>query len=159
MEGLQTVKIATWNINSVRHRIHLLTRFLRDQQPDVLCLQETKVVDELFPKAPLAKLGYVHQAIHGQKAYHGVAVLSRLPFKKTGTQDFCREGHARHMGVTFENGLELHNFYVPAGGDIPDPKKNEKFAHKLHFLGEMARFFDKSKSERGNPVMLVGAPS
>jgi len=74
-----------------------------------------------FPQSALAKLGYVHQAIHGQKAYHGVAVLSRLPFKKTGTQDFCREGHARHMGVTFENGLELHNFYVPAGGDIPIP--------------------------------------
>ena len=88
MEGLQTVKIATWNINSVRHRIHLLTRFLRDQQPDVLCLQETKVVDELFPRQPLAKLGYVHQAIHGQKAYHGVAVLSRLPFQKTGHPGF-----------------------------------------------------------------------
>ena len=156
MEGLQRVKIATWNINSVRHRIHLLTRFLRDQQPDVLCLQETKVVDELFPKAPLAKLGYVHQAIHGQKAYHGVAVLSRLPFEKSGPQNFCREGHARHMGVRFENGLELHNFYVPAGGDVPDPAKNEKFAHKLHFLGEMEKFFAARKATRGEPVMLMG---
>ena len=117
------MKIATWNINSVRHRIGLVTRFLRDQQPDVLALQETKVVNELFPAEPLRKLGYVHQAIHGQKAYHGVAILSRLPFQKTGTQDFCREGHARHMGVTFENGVELHNFYVPAGGDIPDPRQ------------------------------------
>src|SRR3984885_9582354 len=155
MEGLQTVKIATWNINSVRHRIHLLTRFLRDQQPDVLCLQETKVVNELFPKAPLAKLGYVHQAIAGQKAYHGVAILSRLPFAKTGVQDFCREGHARHMGVSFENGLELHNFYVPAGGDIPDPGRNEKFAHKLHFLGAMEKFFARRQGPK-NPVMLVG---
>ena len=57
-------------------------------------------MDGLFPAKPLAKLGYVHQAIHGQKAYHGVAVLSRLPFSETGVQDFCREGHARHMGVT-----------------------------------------------------------
>lgn len=150
------MKIATWNINSVRHRINLVARFLRDQQPDVLCLQETKVVDELFPTAPLAKLGYVHQAILGQKAYHGVAVLSRLPFKKVGPQDFCREGHARHMAVSFENGLELHNFYVPAGGDIPDPKKNEKFAHKLHFLGEMENFFAARKALRNDPVMLVG---
>jgi exodeoxyribonuclease III len=153
---LQTVKIATWNINSVRHRINLVTRFLRDQQPDVLCLQETKVVNELFPKAPLAKLGYVHQAIHGQKAYHGVAILSRLPFAKTGSQDFCREGHARHMGVQFDNGLELHNFYVPAGGDIPDPKKNEKFAHKLHFLAGIEKFFAARKASRRDPVMLVG---
>jgi exodeoxyribonuclease III len=86
MGGSRPVKIATWNINSVRHRINLVTRFLREHQPDVLCLQETKVINELFPKAPLAKLGYEHQAIHGQKAYHGVAVISRLPFKKTGTQ-------------------------------------------------------------------------
>ena len=150
------MKIATWNINSVRLRIGLVSRFLKEHQPDVLCLQETKVMDELFPAAPLKALGYVHQAIHGQKAYHGVATLSRIPFRKTGTQDFCREGHARHMGVTFENGVELHNFYVPAGGDIPDPKANPKFAHKLHFLGEMAKFFGARKTGRSDPVVLVG---
>jgi len=156
MEGLQKMKIATWNINSVRHRIGLVSRFLREKQPDVLCLQETKVVNELFPGVALANLGYVHQAIHGQKAYHGVAVLSRLPFKKTGVQDFCREGHARHMGVTLENGVELHNFYVPAGGDIPDPAKNEKFDHKLHFLREMERVFARRKNNRNDPVLLMG---
>ncbi len=148
------MRIATWNVNSVRHRIGLVTRFLRDQQPDVLALQETKVVNELFPSEPLKKLGYVHQAIHGQKAYHGVAILSRLPFKKTGSQDFCREGHARHMSVTFENGVELHDFYVPAGGDIPDPQKNAKFAHKLHFLQGMEKFF--ARKSKGDPLMLVG---
>ena len=156
MEGLQKMKIATWNINSVRHRIALVGRFLREKQPDVLCLQETKVTDDLFPGAALARLGYVHQAIHGQKAYHGVAVLSRLPFRKTGVQDFCREGHARHMGVTLENGLELHDFYVPAGGDVPDPKVNAKFDHKLHFLKEMERFFARRKAKRGEPVLLLG---
>ena len=150
------MKIATWNVNSVRHRINLVTRFLREHRPDVLCLQETKVINELFPKAPLAKLGYEHQAVHGQKAYHGVAVISRLPFEKTAAQDFCREGHARHMAVSFANGLELHNFYVPAGGDIPDPEKNGKFAHKLHFLGEIEKFFTGRKILRKNPVMLVG---
>jgi exodeoxyribonuclease-3 len=150
------MKIATWNINSVRHRIALVTRFLRDQQPDVLALQETKVINELFPAEAIRKLGYVHQAIHGQKAYHGVAILSRLPFRKTGSQDFCREGHARHMSVNFENGVELHNFYVPAGGDIPDPKKNDKFAHKLHFLGEMEKFFARRARKKNDPVMLVG---
>ena len=149
------MKLATWNINSVRHRIGLVGRFLKEHQPDVLCLQETKVIDGLFPAEPLRKLGYVHQAIAGQKAYHGVAVLSRLPFAKTGAQDFCREGHARHMRVILENGVELHNFYVPAGGDIPDPVKNEKFAHKLHFLGAMEKFFARRK-DRENPVVLVG---
>src|SRR4051812_23143391 len=156
MEGLQKLKIATWNVNSVRHRINLVTRFLRDEQPDVLCLQETKVLNELFPAEPFRKLGYVHQAIHGQKAYHGVAVLAKKPFRETGVQDFCREGHARHMGVTLENGLELHNFYVPAGGDIPDPKVNGKFAHKLHFLEAMESFFAKRKAKRSDPVLLMG---
>ena len=150
------MKVATWNINSVRLRIGLIGRFLRSEQPDVLCLQETKVINELFPAEPLKKLGYVHQAIAGQKSYHGVAILSRLPFRKTDAGNFCREGHARHMGVTFENGIELHNFYVPAGGDIPDPKRNGKFAHKLSFLGEMARSFEQRKRERNAPIILVG---
>jgi len=150
------LKIATWNVNSVRFRLPLVTRFLRDEQPDVLCLQETKVENGLFPGAAFTKLGYQHQAIHGQKAYHGVAVLAKNPFRETGVQDFCREGHARHMGVTLENGVELHNFYVPAGGDIPDPKRNDKFAHKLHFLGEMEKFFAGRKVKRNDPVILVG---
>src|SRR5882724_6078822 len=137
-----TVKVATWNINSVRLRIDLAGRFLREHQPDVLCLQETKVVNELFPARAFEKLGYVHHAINGQKSYHGVAILSRLPFAKTGTQDFCGKSDARHMGVTFANGVELHDFYVPAGADIPDPEVSPKFAHKLAFLREMARFFE-----------------
>ena len=148
------MKIATWNVNSVRFRQSLVTRFLTQEQPDVLCLQETKVENGLFPKLPFHKLGYIHQAIHGQKAYHGVAILSRIPFRETGVQDFCREGHARHMGVTLENGVQLHNFYVPAGGDIPDPKANEKFAHKLDFLQCMEKFF--AKSRKSDPVILVG---
>ncbi len=150
------MKIATWNINSVRHRIQLVTRFLRDQAPDVLALQETKVTNDLFPAEAIKKLGYVHQAIHGQKAYHGVAILSRLAFKEAASEDFCREGHARHMSVRFENGLELHNFYVPAGGDIPDPRRNDKFAHKLHFLGEMEKFFARRAGKSSEPVLLLG---
>jgi exodeoxyribonuclease-3 len=148
------MKLATWNINSVRLRIDLAARFLREHAPDVLCLQEIKVANELFPAEAFAKLGYVHQAINGQKAYHGVGILSRLPFKKTAVEDFCREGHARHMSVIFENGVELHDFYVPAGGDIPDPKENLKFAHKLDFLRAIARFFEKRR--RTAPVILLG---
>ena len=150
------MKIATWNINSVRLRAPLLARFLKEHQPDAIALQETKVENGLFPRAPFEKLGYVHQAINGQKGYHGVAVLSKMPFKRTGVEEFCREGHARHMGVTFENGVELHDFYVPAGADVPDPDVNVKFAHKLDFLRRMESIFAQRKGKRDHPMILVG---
>lgn len=150
------MKIATWNINSVRLRAPLALRFLREHKPDVLCLQETKCPNDLFPAKEFEKLGYVHQAVHGQKGYNGVAVLSRLPIKSQGTDDFCRENHCRQLRVTFENGLELHDFYVPAGGDVPDPKLNPKFDHKLDFLKRMAKFFEKRKDGSKTPVVLVG---
>ena len=150
------MKIATWNINSVRLRLNLVTRFLRAHQPDVLCLQETKVIDGLFPARRLRELGYVHQAIHGQKGYHGVAVLSRLPFARTESKRFCGKLDCRHLAAVFENGLELHNFYVPAGGDIPDPRANAKFAHKLDFLREMTACFESRTADRQNPLVLVG---
>ena len=150
------LRVATWNINSVRLRLRLVLRFLREHQPDVLCLQETKVENSLFPAKPFEKLGYVHQAINGQKSYHGVAILSKIPFARTGMQEFCGKSDARHMGVTFANGLELHDFYVPAGADIPDPVSNPKFAHKLDFLREMRRFFEARSDRNTQPVVLVG---
>jgi len=150
------VRIATWNINSVRLRLGLVARFLREHDPDVLALQEIKVENDLFPGRDLHKLGYVHQAINGQKAYHGVAILSRIPFRKTEALDFCREGHARHVSVTLANGVELHDFYVPAGADIPDPVKNAKFAHKLDFMREMEKRFARRQGKRDDPVIMVG---
>jgi exodeoxyribonuclease-3 len=150
------MKIATWNINSVRLRINLATRFLREHQPDVLCLQETKVINDLFPRAAFERLGYVHQAIHGQKGYHGVAVLSRLPFREQYSHEFCSNTDCRHIQVTFENGVELHDFYVPAGGDIPDPAVNPKFAHKLGFLREMTEYFGKRQDRATRPMVMVG---
>src|ERR1700760_826499 len=134
----------------------LLTRFLREHQPDVVCLQETKVENGLFPGSPLAKLGYVHQAINGQKGYHGVAILSKTPFRDKAVDAFCREGHARHLRVTLENGVEVNNFYVPAGADVPDPDVNPKFAHKLNFLTEMERRFAGRTDRQTAPVILVG---
>ncbi len=150
------MKVATWNINSVRLRINQVGRFLREHQPDVLALQEIKVENGLFPGAALARLGYVHQAVNGQKAYHGVAVVSKIPFAKTEVLDFCAEGHARHMAVTLQNGVELHDFYVPAGADIPDPVKNPKFAHKLDFMRRMERIFGRRKDKRDRAAILVG---
>jgi exodeoxyribonuclease-3 len=150
------MKIATWNINSVRLRANLAARFLREHTPDVLCLQEIKCQNDQFPAKVFAQLGYEHQAVHGQKGYHGVAVVSRLPFRGHASDDFCREGHCRHLRVNFQNGLELHDFYVPAGADIPDPKLNPKFAHKLDFLERMAKVFGKRRDGGKAPVVLVG---
>jgi exodeoxyribonuclease-3 len=150
------MKIATWNINSVRLRMPLAARLLRDQAPDVLALQEIKCTNDQFPAKDFAKLGYVHQAVSGQKANHGVAVVSRLPIERFCVDDYCREGHCRHLRVTFENGLELHDFYVPAGGDIPDPALNPKFDHKLDFLGRMEKLFQARRDGRIAPVVLVG---
>lgn len=150
------MKLITWNINSVRLRQGLVSRLLRHEQPDVLCLQEIKVVNELFPAATFASLGYVHQAVCGQKGYHGVAVLSKIPLIKSQSQRFCDNDDSRHLAVTLENGVELHNFYVPAGADIPDPKLNPKFAHKLDFLREMREQFEQRRDRNTAPVILVG---
>lgn len=150
------MKLATWNINSVRLRLDLVLKFLGQHSPDILCLQETKVINDLFPSEPLRKAGYLHQAISGQKGYHGVAILSRLPFLGTKAQPFCGKTDCRHVSARFANGVELHNFYVPAGGDIPDPGLNPKFAHKLDFLREMARTFEKSRGRGSARLILVG---
>ncbi len=136
------ITIASWNINSVRLRIDTVSRFLQEYQPDVLCLQETKVVNDQFPDKMFRKLGYDAIALNGQKAYHGVAILSRLPIQAVETREFCNKGDARHVAVTLPGDIDLHNFYVPAGGDEPDPEANEKFAHKLAFLSEMANWFE-----------------
>ncbi|MGB3502982.1 MAG: exodeoxyribonuclease III [Mesorhizobium sp.] len=134
------VTIATWNINSVRLRLPLVLDFLARYQPDILCLQEIKCPEEFFPYQALHDAGYAHIAINGQKGYHGVATISRLPIELCERRDFCTKGDSRHLSVTFEAGglsVLLHNFYVPAGGDEPDPEINWKFRHKLDFVEEM----------------------
>ena len=122
------MKLATWNINSVRLRLDQVLRFLKEQTPDVLCLQETKVVNELFPGQALAQAGYRHQAIHGQKGYHGVAVISRLPFESFTFRNFCGKTDCRHLSVVLgeraglKQPLTVPNFYVPAGGAGRSPR-------------------------------------
>jgi exodeoxyribonuclease-3 len=149
--------ISTWNINSVRLRIGLVARYLEEQRPDVLCLQETKCPDGQFPAGEFQRLGYSHIAINGQKGYHGVAIVSRHPFDGESRRDFCAKGDSRHIAVTLAGkaaGLELHNFYVPAGGDEPDPEINDKFAHKLAFVEEMTAWFKAEKKAAGRAVLV-----
>jgi len=154
--------ITTWNINSVRLRFPLVKRFLLKHAPDVLCLQETKCPDDKFPRKDFEKIGYPHIAIYGQKGYHGVATVSRHPIFDVQREKFCRKEDCRHLAATFgkDGGLEkpvtVHNFYVPAGGDEPDPAINEKFAHKLSFLEELAEHAVSRDAKAGGRSILVG---
>jgi exodeoxyribonuclease-3 len=151
------LRIATWNINSVRLRLPLLQRLVSDLDPDVICLQETKVPDALFPHDAFPELGYRHVAARGMKGYNGVAILSRLPLTVLDTApDWCNKGDCRHLEVRVElphAPVELHNFYVPAGGDIPDRTANPKFGHKLDFVAEARLWFAARPPSR---AVLVG---
>jgi len=152
--------VSTWNINSVRLRIDLVAKFVKATRPDLLCLQETKCPDDRFPLKRFRRLGYAHAAINGQKGYHGVAVLSRLPFDQVSVRAFCGKADSRHVSVVIgekaglRDPVTLHNLYVPAGGDEPDPDVNEKFAHKLAFLDEMRE--SPQLQPNGQRAILVG---
>jgi exodeoxyribonuclease-3 len=149
------VSIASWNINSVRLRMDQVARFLTEDAPDVLCLQEIKCRAEQFPAKAFADLGYVHQAVHGQKGYHGVATVSRLPLRELGKHDWQDNGEARHVGVEVRapgGPLLLENVYIPAGGDSPDRAANPKFGQKLDFLERMTRWADRLD----RPTLIVG---
>ena len=149
------MRIISWNVNSVRLRMNLVRRILRKYQPDVLCLQETKVENDLFPAKALARAGYPHQAIHGQKAYHGVAVIARIPFTAQETRTWCGIEDCRHLQIELDDGIEINNLYVPSGGDEPDPQLNPKFDHKLKFLSEVSGWLASRRAE--NPAaILVG---
>lgn len=153
-----TLTIATWNINSVRLRIGLVEKLLREKEPDVLCLQETKCPQGQFPSSSLKDLGYSHIAEFGQKGYHGVAIVSRLPFASQNSRSFCAKDDCRHISVAIggRKPVTIHNFYVPAGGDEADPEINEKFAHKLSFLDEMERWFGDGSLPVGHEGIVVG---
>ena len=138
------MRIVTWNINSLRLRLALLERLVSALTPDVICLQETKVPDERFPDAAPAALGYPHFVRRGMKGYNGVAVLSRYALREVPAPDWCERGDCRHLQVEVAapgGAIELHDFYVPAGGDIPDRAQNAKFGHKLDFLAEARQWF------------------
>ena len=141
------MRIVTWNINSLRLRLGLLERLTAALDPDVICLQETKVPDALFPDGAPAELGYPHVARRGMKGYNGVAILSRLPLELLDAPDWCNRGDCRHLAASVAapgGPVELHNFYVPAGGDVPDRAQNVKFGHKLDFVSEAATWFAAS---------------
>jgi exodeoxyribonuclease-3 len=152
--GYVVIRIATWNVNSVRLRRLSIRRFVRLYSPDVLCLQETKVVDGSFPTDWFRQLGFENVVVHGQKSYNGVAIASKLPFERTRTRQWCGRLDHRHIYVVLPGGIELHNVYVPAGGDIPDPARNPKFAHKLQFLKDMTAWFRRRRASCDRCVLV-----
>lgn len=152
----KSTRIVTWNINSVRLRLPIVLQLLAELKPDVLCLQEIKCMNDQFPAAELAEAGYPHQAVNGIKAYHGVATIAREPFAGVEMKSWVGKEDGRHVMTQLGDGTELHNFYVPAGGDEPDRVKNDKFGHKLDFLEEMTAYWGERSKEAGLKAIKVG---
>jgi exodeoxyribonuclease III len=149
------ITLATWNINSVRLRLPLLERFIAEESPDIICLQETKVMDELFPRGELQALGYPHVVFRGQKSYNGVAILSKLPLQDSYMLDLAGFNDARHIAAVLPDGTELHNLYIPAGGDEPDVVINPKFKHKLDVVDYLSQWFKANRSPE-HPMIIAG---
>ena len=148
-----SLKIVSWNINSVRLRAPNVAAFVEEEQPDVVCLQETKCQDGEFPEKAFKEMELPHLVLNGQKGgHHGVAIASRLPIERIEAPDLCRHGHSRVIAAKVA-GVEVHNIYLPAGGDEPDPEVNDKFAHKLDFLERLGPAYKKQSK---TPRVLVG---
>ncbi len=148
--------VATWNINSVRLRVDQAVKFCAMADVDVLCLQEIKCKAQQFPKGPFKEAGYDHFKMAGQNGMHGVAFVSRVPIEVAPEPDFCRHGHAR-VATGIVRGVEFHCYYVPAGGDVPDPDVNAKFAHKLDFTARMAAHFGAERARLdAQPIIITG---
>lgn len=148
-----SLKIVSWNINSVRLRAPNVEAFVAAEQPDVICLQETKCQDGEFPEKAFREMGLPHLVLNGQKGgHHGVAIASRLPIERIEAPDLCRHGHSRVIAAKVA-GVEIHNIYLPAGGDEPHADTNDKFAHKLDFLERLGPGYKKQTT---TPRVLVG---
>ena len=128
------MRIATWNVNSVKQRIENLTAWLPERQPDIVCLQETKSVDEAFPREAFEALGY-NVAIHGQKTFNGVAILSKLPFDEVtprlpGDPRTIMPASSRRWSPPRLGALRVASIYLPNG----NPTNTEKYPYKLKWM-------------------------
>jgi exodeoxyribonuclease-3 len=147
------LRLVTWNVNSVRLRAEQVAKFAAESGADVICMQEIKCQEGEFPRGAFEDAGLPYLKIAGQKGWHGVAIASRLPLEDAQPLDVCREGHARCVGASVA-GVELHNFYIPAGGDIPDREANPKFDHKLDFYEKLTA--ELGRRDPKAPLAIVG---
>ena len=134
------MRIATWNINSIRQRLENLSAWLKERQPDVVCLQETKITDDVFPKAPLEELGY-HVAVHGQKTFNGVAILSRHPLEDItiGLPGDPEDDHARFLEAVVSHpggAVRVASIYLPNG----NPVASEKYPYKMRWMDRLHNY-------------------
>ena len=147
------LRVATWNINSVRLRAEQVARFAAQADADVICLQEIKCRDGEFPVDAFVDAGLPHLRIKGQKGWHGVAIASRLPIGDAPQLDLCKRGEARCVSGVVA-GVEIQNFYIPAGGDTPDRGVNPKFDHKLDFFERLAA--EAARRDPKAPLLICG---
>jgi exodeoxyribonuclease-3 len=149
------MRIATWNINSIKQRVDNLVAWLKEREPDIVCLQEIKCVDDAFPREPFESLGY-NVAVHGQKAYNGVAILSRLPFDEVspGLTGGADDQQARFLeGVVSAGGgvVRIGNLYLPNG----NPAGTDKYAYKLAWMDRLIAYAQE-RLPLEEPLILAG---
>ena len=144
------MKLATWNVNSIRARLEVVLRWLREESPDVLCMQEIKVQEDLFPREPFEKAGY-HLVINGQKTWNGVAIASKIEptSVRLGLPGGFLDEQKRLLAVDV-GGVTVVNVYVPNGGDV----NLERFTEKLEYLDRLRTY---SGELAGNgPLVVMG---
>ena len=153
------MQIGSWNVNSVRTRLDQVLLWLEQQQPDLLCLQETKVDDPLFPVQAFVNAGW-RVSMHGQKAYNGVAMVSRAPLEDvrcgflgelSGDEDATALGQQKRVISALLDGVRVLNLYVPNGSGL----RSEKYPYKLNWLQCLKRYL-ATQAERGEPLCMVG---
>ena len=149
------MRIATWNVNSIRQRLDHLLTWLKDCAPDIVCLQEIKCVDEAFPREAIEALGY-NVVTHGQKTFNGVALLSKLPFDETTPRlaGDDEDIHARFLEgiVTLKQGvLRVACLYLPNG----NPPETEKYPYKLKWMSRLLEY-SKQRLKTEEPLVLAG---
>jgi len=143
--------IATWNVNSIRTRLSQIIDWINQVNPDILCLQETKVIDESFPIEPFEKLGYSIE-VYGQKSYNGVAIISKIKAKNVKKGFLDSRDSDQNIGIFFDqkrlisadiNGVKIINVYVPNGSSL----ESDKFEYKINWLNCLASFLDEQEKE------------
>ena len=151
--------IATWNVNSIRTRLSQIINWINQVKPDILCLQETKVINDDFPLEPFEKLGY-EVIIHGQKSYNGVAILSKNKIEKVNKGFISNPIEENIKNEFFEqkrlisaviNGLRIVNIYVPNGSSLD----SDKFKYKIEWLKRLSYFIDEEE-RKGELICLLG---
>jgi exodeoxyribonuclease III len=149
------MRIATWNVNSIRQRIESLTAWLAERAPDIVCLQETKTIDDAFPRAPIEAMGY-NVAIHGQKTFNGVAILSKFKFDEVTPRlpGDNADDHARFIEATVSTAqgtLRVASIYLPNG----NPPDTEKYTYKINWMERLSKYAHE-RMQLEEPLIMAG---